>query len=343
MPGTWQDLINDPMSYVWKSRQLDPEDVLDQRQAVNRPYTPEEEQGVLAKLAGGTMTGLGYAAGVLDKTFGGRAIRGVLGGRPRELLSVLPGSDTFGITDPSQRVSGEQLAQHWGLLDGPGEKGTFELRDLVGPGLEAALDPATYLTLGGSAVNRFGKAAEKLGVLPERLAGRVRGFDTTADVAHALGAIPAANARRTMGEAQALGRAAGLSDLNDLVGKPLGGLAGFRVPFTGAAPDVPGWATGPTAGRVADALGGAWDYLATSRVGRQLSSMFQPASQGQTYGPSKTSCTNSTPTPSATRPTPAASPPTRPSRSKGSPARGNCRRTTPAACGVWRSSGRTRW
>ncbi len=42
---------------------------------------------------------LEYAGGIEEK-FGGRAIRGLLGGKPRELLSVVPFSDTLGITEP---------------------------------------------------------------------------------------------------------------------------------------------------------------------------------------------------------------------------------------------------
>jgi hypothetical protein len=134
---------------------------------------PEEEDSLLSKVTGNALGGLGYVGGTLGKLFGGRAIRGALGGNARELLSVIPGSDTFGITDQTQEVHGEDLLKQWGLLEGEGQKGSFELRDLAGPALEAALDPGTYLTLGAGALTEAGKAAKAGGTLEKTLAGRI--------------------------------------------------------------------------------------------------------------------------------------------------------------------------
>jgi hypothetical protein len=186
---------------------------------IHQPLTPEEETSQLRKLLGHGASALGWVGGQLDKFTGSRAIRGLLAGKPRELLSVLPASDTLGITNEEDRTSGEELAKSAGLLEGEGTKGEFELRDLVGPALEIGLDPTSYLTFGGSAVNKFGKMAEKIGAKPATMAGRIRGYSKAEDVAKAMGlGLP---------EAAATAQRVGI-DINDLVGKPLGGLAGVR-------------------------------------------------------------------------------------------------------------------
>src|SRR5258708_2943660 len=91
---------------------------------------PQEEDSLLSSVTGKVLGGLGYAGATLDKLTGGRAVRGLLGGNYRDLLSVIPGSDIAGITDPDKAVSGEDLLKQWGALEEEGQKGTFELRDL---------------------------------------------------------------------------------------------------------------------------------------------------------------------------------------------------------------------
>src|SRR5262245_11382909 len=104
-----------------------------------RGYTPMQEEEASGRLKTLTQAGLGalhYVGGSLAKAFGGRAIRGALGGKPEELLSVIPFSDLAGITKEENQVTGEDLARQWGWLEGEGEKGKFEMRDLVGPAIE---------------------------------------------------------------------------------------------------------------------------------------------------------------------------------------------------------------
>jgi hypothetical protein len=86
---------------------------------------------------------LAYGGDLLDKSLGGRAVRGLAYGRPDELASILPFSDTLGITDPSRRVSGEDLVTGYGLA-APGSWGAT----LGGIGAEILLDPATLATGG---------------------------------------------------------------------------------------------------------------------------------------------------------------------------------------------------
>lgn len=135
---------------------------------------PKQEDSVLESVLNRGLGTLHYVGSSLDKAFGGRALRGLLGGHPEELKSLIPLSDTLGITDQRNRVSGEDLLKQAGILDGEGEKGTFELRDLAGPALEIATDPGTYLSLGtGSALTDLGKEAVKKGTLATTMAERI--------------------------------------------------------------------------------------------------------------------------------------------------------------------------
>jgi hypothetical protein len=112
------------------------------------PMPQQETQSRLEMLGDDLLGGLGYFGNVLDKTFGGRAVRGALGGNARELLSVLPMSDTLGITNFDDRVSGRQLL---GLPESSGEEG-FGWDDAKGIGLEIALDPSMWV---GAAVPKL--------------------------------------------------------------------------------------------------------------------------------------------------------------------------------------------
>lgn len=105
---------------------------------------------------------LGYIGSSLDKP--GRAVRGILGGRPDEAAAFVPFSDSMGLTDPSHAVSGEDLIKQNGL-----STGTSWGDSLLGFGTEAALDPTTYL---GGFLGRIGGKALGKGM---EAAARVRG------------------------------------------------------------------------------------------------------------------------------------------------------------------------
>lgn len=260
-------LFTDPFEYFLANETRRPEQV---RAETRQPFrSPEEEESALKKYLGAGLSGLGYVGQVLDKTFGGRAIRGALGGKPRELLSVIPGSDFLGITNQEQAVSGEDLARQFGVLEGEGEKGTFELRDLVGPAIEMGLDPATYMTFGASALTKGGQAAKKLGVLPKTTAGRIKGYQGADEIAKAMQVA-------TPAEAAAKAQQFGVN-INDLIGTPLGGLGGWRLPF-GEPFSVFG--TGPRAEAFAEGAGKLLDRAKYSWLGQRLSSLFSPPVQG---------------------------------------------------------------
>lgn len=97
---------------------------------------------------------LGYVGDALDKP--GRAVRGLLGGRPEEALAAVPFSDAMGLTNAANRVSGSDLLRQMGVDAGDGLGGT-----LAGIGVEMATDPLTWggAGLGAMLGRRAGAAA----------------------------------------------------------------------------------------------------------------------------------------------------------------------------------------
>lgn len=89
------------------------------------------------------LNALGYVGSSLAKP--GRAVRGLLGGRPEEILAGLPFSDSMGLTDEKNAVSGSDLLKQLGIDPGEGLGG-----DVAGFAADVATDPLTYL--GGAAL-----------------------------------------------------------------------------------------------------------------------------------------------------------------------------------------------
>jgi hypothetical protein len=58
---------------------------------------------------------LGQVGTAADKFTGGRALRGLAVGKPRELLSALPYSDTLGLTNEHDATSGRDVTNHYGI------------------------------------------------------------------------------------------------------------------------------------------------------------------------------------------------------------------------------------
>lgn len=92
---------------------------------------------------------LGWVGESLDKP--GAAVRGLLAGRPDQLLNLVPFSDTMGWTDPAQRTSGRDLLEGVGLL-GENTEG-LDFGDIAGAGVEMLLDPTNLI--GGAAISRL--------------------------------------------------------------------------------------------------------------------------------------------------------------------------------------------
>ena len=128
--------------------------------------TPEAEEGVLEKIGGGLLSGLQFVGETFDHMFGGRAIRGLLSGKPRELLSAGPLgliSDRVGLTKREDYTGGREMLESWGVL-GENEEG-LDWGDTAGFLAEVLLDPGTFigggLVKGTRVLNQGGKALGK--------------------------------------------------------------------------------------------------------------------------------------------------------------------------------------
>lgn len=110
-------------------------------------FTPEEEDGLLAAIGRKSLSGLQWIGESLDKPR--RVVAGLIGGQPREMLNVLPFSDTLGITNPEQIVTGRDLLEKVGL---PENQPGLDLGDVAGFALEVATDPLNLITLGGGTI-----------------------------------------------------------------------------------------------------------------------------------------------------------------------------------------------
>lgn len=99
-----------------------------------------------------------YLAQTVDKP--GRAIRGLLAGKPEELLNLLPLSDTFGWTDPNNTVSGRDLLRQYGVAGPEDTWGNF----FGGMAAEIILDPTNVLTGPLKSLTKAGADAAKIGV-----------------------------------------------------------------------------------------------------------------------------------------------------------------------------------
>ena len=225
----------------------------------NAKMPEEKAESLLSQVADAGLGTLHYIGTTLDKTFGARAIRGLLGGKPRELLSVLPWSDTLGITSPDDVVTGRDLLSKVGLARQKSEDAGFEWQDVPGIATEILLDPATYLTFGTSAaLTGLGKSALKAGVLPRSAAGRITGL--------------AAHTPEAAKLAQATGKT-----VADVADKPLAGILGIGLPFSDSAYQL---GTGPIGRKIGQYLDKVGDAALYSTTGRFLSQMFDPTVRG---------------------------------------------------------------
>lgn len=146
------------------------------------PLAEQQAASALSDLTSKTLGGLQYLGETLDKP--GRAVRGTisaLAGGPAGggLLNLIPFSDTIGLTDPRQGVSGRDLLERAGALD-PNAEGFHPiadpmdaLGDVAGFGTELALDPLSYLSMGAKALTPAGTAAMKTGKLAKTTGQRI--------------------------------------------------------------------------------------------------------------------------------------------------------------------------
>lgn len=245
-----------------------------------RPLTDEEEESMLGNLSSSGASGLNYLASALDKP--GRAIRGLLGGKPSELLAAIPFSDSAGITDPKNAVSGRNLTDMAGITT-RGDKGWGAWG--AGLGAEMLLDPLNALTFGGAATTKLGTALGKAG-LTKGLTRKqmLQGFQNTASGLAASGKSAAQvehaiNAGKRVAT-EAMEQAAAKEGLSIGRDAPLAGLMGIGLPF--AKPTVV-LGTGKRAQEVAGYADKASEFLQYGNpVGRYLGAYFSPDKGGAT-------------------------------------------------------------
>lgn len=116
---------------------------------------------------GALLDAMGWVGETLGKP--GRAVRGVLGGQGLSALgNLVPFSDTVGLTNPENDVSGRDLLQKWGMVGQDDDR--LGLDDAAGFGVEALLDPTTFLG-GGLGTMLVGKLGTRFGAGTRGLAG----------------------------------------------------------------------------------------------------------------------------------------------------------------------------
>lgn len=231
------------------------------------PSLPEADANdLLSQLGNRVMSGLGFVGGTLNKP--GRIVRGLLGGRPHELLNAIPFSDTLGITDPNDEVTGRKLLEDVGIIDKKPTGGGIDLGDLLGFGTEVATDPLSYLTLGtGASLSKGGQIAAKVGALPATRAGRI---GTTLGELLTPEILP---------KAETAARAMGLTLDDAIKGEKLAGLAGLGVPFSHPSVLL---GQGDTAMRIAGGLDKAQDWLRWTKPGIYANALFSRDTMGAT-------------------------------------------------------------
>lgn len=172
--GFEDDAGGDPLSqFVARGR----------RRAAYQALSPDAAGPATESLLQRGLSGVGYVGSTLDKVFGARAVRGLIdtvagsGEHPEEILSFVPFSDTVGLTNAANVPSGAELSKRVTGYDP--SQGNWLERNLVGPGIEMALDPSTYLG-GIGALTRAGKLAKSQGALTKGFLESVRAGERTA-------------------------------------------------------------------------------------------------------------------------------------------------------------------
>lgn len=225
------------------------------RRSQLRTMTPAEEESLLATVGHKALSGLATVGNVLDTP--GAIVRGVLAGE-----NPLPG-----ILDPERRTTGRDVLERWGMLS-PNQPG-FDAGDVAGFAADLALDPLSYLTLGGSALSKGGQALKAAGTLK----GMNRVGRLTSSIDDVLQAATPAMQQKIATAAAGQGL-----DLAKAGSQKVGGLIGIGLPFREPAFAV---GTGPAAQKVAgglDAIGHAarWGNLPGTQYspGRHVAALF---------------------------------------------------------------------
>lgn len=134
------------------------------------PLSPEEEQSLLDRALGGGVSGLQWLGETLDKPR--RALYGALAGS-REALNIIPFSDSMGLTDPNETITGRDALEAAGIL-GKNTDG-LDLGDVAGFLFELPTDPANWVSFGAkSAAGAAANAGADIGMSAIKKANAIR-------------------------------------------------------------------------------------------------------------------------------------------------------------------------
>src|SRR5574343_149427 len=114
----------------------------------------EQEQGIVGNLRDNSLTMLGAIGNTLD-------LQGSM--VPDAFAWKNPVDQLLSPFSDKNRTTGRDLARKWGIAKKRDTYGNF----WGGLGIEAALDPLTYATLGGSALSKAGIAAKNAGLMDD--------------------------------------------------------------------------------------------------------------------------------------------------------------------------------
>ena len=194
------------------------------------PYVDEEEErSLIRSLRDNSLTTVGAIGNFLDLP--GSAVRDV-GSMIATGKWVNPVDQfIFSPFSSENRTTGKDLLQQTGLAGGKESWG----KSIAGFGLEMAMDPLTYMTLGASAYGKAGQAAAKFGLADEAV--RV----ATKKAGAAPGSIGAREARLTTTAQDIAANSTGITKKRaddflktltpEEAAQPLGGMIGIGLPF----------------------------------------------------------------------------------------------------------------
>ena len=128
-----------------------------QSQSPRIELTPELERNILGRVAGKATGGLAAAGNILDLP--GSMIRDVMTWAPGGIKARNPLDQLLSPMSAENRTTGRELLRSSKLI---GRRDNWK-NAVGGMALEAAIDPLTYLTFGGSAVTKAGRVAKNAG------------------------------------------------------------------------------------------------------------------------------------------------------------------------------------
>lgn len=245
-------------------------------------FTDDERQSFIGSLGRKSVSGLGAVGHLLDLP--GSSTRDMLAGKnPFDQWL-----DPFGKEAHDNRTTGRQLLRGYGLAGKQDTWGNFG----AGLGAEIALDPLTYLTLGGSALSKAGQAAKGASLIDDaakvaskqagkRVGPRVARMTTRPQdlIDDAVENLVNKGTPQPEALEQVMGSWKNAGGTDQMLGDNLGSLMGFGMPF-GEASFTSG--TGPLAQKIAgglDTAGHAVRYGAYSPI-RPLAGLLDHSTMG---------------------------------------------------------------